>query len=140
MAVRATYIVTVSFVGFLLAVPHAAFAQGLAEAAALNQQFIQLYSQGRYSEATPLAQRALEIQEKALGPHHPTVANLLNNLALLYVEQDRYAEAEPLFKRSLAIREKALGSDHPDVAASLNNLAQLYKDQGRNADAEPLFK
>ena len=140
MAVRATYIVTMSFVGFLLAVPHAAIAQGLAEAAALNQQVVQLYSQRRYSEAMPLAQRALAIQEKALGPNHPSVANLLNNLAFLYVAQGRYAEAEPLYKRSLAIREKALGPDHPDVAASLGNLAQLYKDQGRYADAEPLFK
>ena len=141
MAVRATYIVMVSFVGFLLAIlPHAAFAQGLAEAAVLNQQVVQLYNQRRYSEAMPLAQRALGIQEKALGPNHPSVANLLSNLAFLYVKQGRYAEAEPLYKRSLAIREKALGPDHPDVAASLGDLAQFYKDQGRYADAEPLFK
>src|SRR5215467_11538142 len=140
MAVRTSYIVTMSFIGFLLAVPHAAFAQGLTEAAALNQQVVQLYNQRRYSEAMPLAQRALAIQEKALGPNHPSVANLLNNLAFIYVNQGRYAEAEPLYKRSLAIREKALGPDHPDVAASLSNLAELYKDQGRYAGAEPLFK
>ena len=140
MAVRATYIVTMSFVGFLLAVPHAAIAQGLAEAAALNQQAVKLYNERRYSEAMPLAQRALAIQEKALGPNHPSVANLLNNLAFIYVNQGRYADAEPLYKRSLAIREKALGPDHLDVAASLGNLAELYKDQGRYADAEPLFK
>src|SRR5215468_11582404 len=94
MAVRTSYIVTMSFIGFLLAVPHATFAQGLAEAAALNQQVIQLYNQGRYSEAMPLAQRALAIQEKALGPNHPSVANLLSNLAFLYHNQGRYAEAE----------------------------------------------
>jgi len=140
MAVRTSYIVTMSFIGFLLAVPHAAFAQGLAEAAALNQQVVQLYNQRRYSEAMPLAQRALAIQEKALGPNHPSVAVSLNNLAELYQAEGRYAEAEPLYKRSLAIREKALGPVHPDVAASLGNLAQLYKDQGRFADAEPLFK
>src|SRR6516225_6057559 len=140
MAVRATYIVTMSFVGFLLAVPHAAIAQGLAEAATLNQQAVKLYNERRYSEAMPLAQRALAIQEKALGPNHPSVANLLNNLAFISVNQGRYADAEPLYKRSLAIREKALGPDHLDVAASLGNLAELYKDQGRYADAEPLFK
>src|SRR5262249_24009133 len=108
MAVRATYIITVSFVGFFLAVPDAAFAQGFAEEAALNQQVVQLYKQGRYSEAMPLAQRALAIQKKALGPNHPSVASLLSNLAFLYLNQGRYAEAEPLYKRSLAIREKAL--------------------------------
>jgi C-terminal processing protease CtpA/Prc len=38
---------------------------------------------GRYSEAIPLVQRALAMREKALGPDHPDVATLLNNLASL---------------------------------------------------------
>ena len=85
------------------------------EAASLNQQVIQLYKQGRYSEAIPLAQRLLTISEP-LGPDHPDVANSLNILGVLYRFQGRYAEAEPLLKRALSIREKALGPDHPDVA------------------------
>ena len=140
MAARATYIVTMSFVGFLLAVPHAAIAQGLAEAAALTHQVDELKSQGGYSEAVPLAQRALAIQEKALGPNHPDVAQSLNSLATLYLELARYANAEPLFKRSLKIYEMVYGLDHPTVALVLNNLAQVYKRQGRYADAEPLLK
>src|SRR6266705_554827 len=83
------------------------------EAAALNQNVVDLYNAGKYAEAVPLAQRALAIREKALGPDHPDVASLLNNLAELYRAQGRYADAEALFKRSLAIREKALGPDHP---------------------------
>ena len=114
--------------------------QGVDEANRLNQQAIQFYQQGRYSEAEPLYKRSLAIYEKALGPDHPDVAQSLNNLALLYDNQGRYADAEPLYKRSLTIYEKALGSDHPDVALSLNNLAALYDDQGRYADAEPLYK
>ena len=110
------------------------------DAAALNQQVTQLYNQGRYSEAIPLAQRALAIREKAPGPDHPDVAAALNNLAELYRVQGRYAEAEPLSKRALTITEKAFGPDHPDVALSLNNLALLYASQGRYADAEPLYK
>ena len=60
---------------------------------------LQLYNQGRFSEALPLAQRALGMREKALGPDHPEVATGLNNLALLYQAQGRYADAEPLYKR-----------------------------------------
>jgi tetratricopeptide (TPR) repeat protein len=105
----------------------------------LNAEVVRLYQAGRYSDAVPLARRALAIREKALGPDHPDVGTSLNNLAGLYVEQGRYAEAEPLYKRSLAIREKALSYDHPDVAASLN-LAELYRAQGRDAEAEPLYK
>ena len=84
--------------------------------------------------------RALAINEKALGPGHPDVATCLNNLAALYRELGDYAKAEPLYKRSLAIREQALGKDHPEVAQILNNLAVLYDTLGDYAKAEPLYK
>jgi tetratricopeptide (TPR) repeat protein len=118
-----------------------AFAQDsdLARAEALNQQIIQLYNQGRYGDAVPVAKEVLVIREKALGPEHPDVALSLSNLAELYQSQDRYAEAEPLLKRCLAISEKAFGPEHPDVV-SLNNLAGLYRNQGRYAEAEQLYK
>ncbi len=41
-------------------------------------------AQGKYAEAEPLYKRALAIDEKALGPEHPNVANDLSNLAILY--------------------------------------------------------
>ena len=112
-------------IGCFLSVSHAALAQNLFEANDLNQKVIQLYNQGRSSEAIPLALRALTIREKALGPDHPDVAMSLNNLAELYRAQGRYADAEPLHKRALTIREKALGPNHPDVALSLSNLAGI---------------
>jgi tetratricopeptide (TPR) repeat protein len=135
-AIRKVKIIAVVLVAFLLSAPHAALAQ-VDEAAALNQQVLQLYIQGSYSEAIPLAQRTLAIVEKSLGPDNPDVATALDNLAQLYSAQGRYADAEPLYKRSLAIREKALGPDHPNVALSLNNLAGLYLIQGRYGDVEP---
>ncbi|MFM7528002.1 MAG: CHAT domain-containing protein [Nodosilinea sp.] len=103
----------------------------LEQANQLNQQVIELYQAGRYSEAVPLAERALAIREQALGPDHPDTATSLNNLAFLYKSQGRYSQAEPLYQRALAIREQALGSDHPDTAISLNNLAGLYYAQGQ---------
>ena len=137
---KAVNIIAVLLIGFLLTVCHAAFAQNVDEATALNGQMEVLYRQGRYSEAMPLAQRILAIREKALGPNDPDVAESLNNLALLYRIQGRYADAEPLFKRSLAIAVKAFGPDHPNVAVSLNNLSDLYFVQSRYTDAEPLYK
>jgi CHAT domain-containing protein/tetratricopeptide (TPR) repeat protein len=108
---------------------------------ALSKRAVELSKAGKYSEAIPLAQRALAIREKALGPGHPDVAVSLNNLANLYRDQGRYVDAEPLYSRSLAIWEKARGPNDPDVATSLNNLALLYDDgQGRYADAEPLYR
>ncbi len=70
-----------------------------------------------------------------LGPEHPDVAIILNNLAVLYRAQGKYAEAEPLYKRALAIREEALGPDHPHVAGSLENYAALLRKTGRGDEA-----
>jgi hypothetical protein len=44
----------------------------LAKAEQLNEQVIRLYRQGRYNEAIPLAEQALEITQEQLGENHPT--------------------------------------------------------------------
>jgi tetratricopeptide (TPR) repeat protein len=96
-------------------------------------------SQGRYAEAEPLLQKALELRSVLLGADHPDVAESINDLATLYYAQGRYVEVEPLLVRSLSTLEKQLDKDHPNVATSLNNLAGLYRAQGRYSEAEPLY-
>jgi hypothetical protein len=56
----------------------------------------------RLLEAEPLMRRALAIDEASLGPDHPKVAIVLNNLALLLKHTNRLLEAEPLMRRALA--------------------------------------
>ncbi|KAM3100088.1 CHAT domain-containing protein [Phormidesmis sp. 146-12] len=112
----------------------------LQEAKRLNQQAFQLYQQGKFNEAIPLAEQVLAIHKRILGENHPYVDTSLNNLAMLYQRQGRYAEAEPLFKQALELNKRLLGENHPTVAISLNNLAVLYQLQGRYAEAEPLLK
>jgi CHAT domain-containing protein len=112
----------------------------LAEAERLNQQVIQLYQQGKYNEAIPLAEQALAIIKQQLGDNHPLTAQSLNNLAELYRVQGRYSEAEPLYNQALAIIKQQLGDNHPLTAQSLNNLAALYYSQGRYSEAEPIYK
>ncbi|MCP3960158.1 MAG: tetratricopeptide repeat protein [bacterium] len=106
----------------------------------LSQAGLYAYERGRYAEATPLAERSLEILEKVLAEDHPSVAASLNNLALLHHVQGDYATAAPLFERSLQIRKKVLGEEHPIVAQSLNNLASLHVARGDYAKAAPLFE
>ncbi|MGG6242411.1 tetratricopeptide repeat protein [Nodosilinea sp. AN01ver1] len=120
--------------------PNPAQVTALAEAERLTEEAFQLYQAGRYAEAIPLAQQALDLREAALGDSHPDVATSLYNLAALYHDQGNYNAAEPLYKRSLSIRETALGQTHPGVAQSLNNLARLYQDQGTYSTAESLFE
>jgi tetratricopeptide (TPR) repeat protein len=66
----------------------------LAEALALTKQAGPLYQQGRYAEAEPLLKRALAIREKALGPEHPEVAAVLENISRLYEAMGKRQEAQ----------------------------------------------
>jgi len=104
--------------------------RGLEEAKRLQDEVRKLYSEGQYDKAILLTRRILAIAEKALGPEHPQVATLLNNLADLYLHRGDYAQAEPLHQRTLKILEKALGPEHPNVATSLFNIALLFQGRG----------
>jgi CHAT domain-containing protein/Tfp pilus assembly protein PilF len=110
----------------------------LQEARRLYQENLKLRNAGKYAEAIPLVERAVEISERILGPDHREVAVAINGLANCYYFKGVYAKAETLFQRALDIREKALGPAHPSVADSLNNLAILYKTGGQYAKAESL--
>jgi tetratricopeptide (TPR) repeat protein len=103
---------------------------------ALHQRIEELYRAGKYSEAAPIAERALKLTRAQQGEDHIDTASRMIWLGTIYRDQGRYPEAEPLYKRSLAIREKALGPDHPHVGIALNSLAGLYRAEGRYAEAE----
>jgi len=106
----------------------------------LNEKVLRLYKAGKYSDAIPLAQRAVTRAKRQFGADHPYVGTTLNNLGLLYKQLGNHGDAEALYKRSLLIRKKVLGPNDLDVANSLNNLGTLYLDDGRYAEAEPLLK
>ncbi|MEZ4449668.1 MAG: serine/threonine-protein kinase [Nannocystaceae bacterium] len=97
-------------------------------------------SRPEYEEARALYERALAIEEAALGPRHLGIANLLNDLGILRFRMEAYDEAGALHERALAIREAALGPDHPDVAASLSNLANVRIEQGAGDKARALLE
>ena len=82
--------------------------------------------------------RALEINEKALGPDHPDTANSLNSLAAIYVSRGNSFQAARLLARALAVAEKALGVQHPDVAKLAENYSQVLQKLGRGYEAHKL--
>jgi len=61
-------------------------------------------AQGRYSEAEPLYQRALTIQEQRLGLDHPNVVVTLRNYIALLKVMHRDAEAAQMERRVIAIQ------------------------------------
>jgi len=110
-----------------------------AGAGGLGARVKQLYKQGKYAEALPLAAQALKLAELA-RPQDPAALNIaLANLAEVDDVLGHYAEAEPLYLRALSIDEKQLGPYDPDVASDLDSLGRLYEREHRYADARPLF-
>ena len=113
-------------------------AEGEDNIAVLNKHVVQLYEQGKHSEATAIAQHTLTFADRVLGNEHPRSLTSARNLAFLYEAQGRYGDAEPLYRRVLDARERALGMEHPDTLTSVNDLATLYDAQGRYGEAESL--
>jgi CHAT domain-containing protein/tetratricopeptide (TPR) repeat protein len=105
-----------------------------------NLQMAELYRQGRYEDAVPIAVQVRELTRQDLGEDHPDYAASLNNLAELYRAMGNYAAAEPLYRRAIEIDLKALGENHPGYATDLNNLAALHDTMGNYAVAEPLYR
>jgi hypothetical protein len=68
---------------------------------------------GDPAAARPLAERALAIDEAALGPTHPDFAIRLSNLASVLQDLGDPAAARPLLERARRIRE---GSDVDPVS------------------------
>jgi tetratricopeptide (TPR) repeat protein len=106
----------------------------------LNTAGIYLRRHGRFGEDLPLHQRALRIDESALGPDHPNVATDLSYVGQALAALGRSAEALSLQQRALCIREAALGPDHPDVAADLSFVGRALSSLDRESEALPLHQ
>jgi esterase/lipase superfamily enzyme len=91
--------------------------QGSDELDALNRQIAALYSNGKYMEAIPLAERYVGLARGRYGEEHPEYARAITWQGLLYEAQRRDAEAEPLLMRA----------------------AELYWSLGLTAEAKPLY-
>ena len=78
--------------------------------------------------------------EKAQGPEHENVANILGRLAEAHRQAGDSAKAEPLYERALGIYEKAHGPDALPLAVILNNWGQSYAAEGKYDKAEPHYR
>ncbi|KAN0075779.1 HET domain containing protein [Elaphomyces granulatus] len=94
----------------------------------------------KLDEAEKMYQRALQGNEKALGPDHTSTLLTVNNLGLLYADQGKLDEAEKMYQRVLQGTEKASGPDHTLTLYTVNNLGLLYADQGKLEGAEKMYQ
>jgi hypothetical protein len=78
--------------------PSAAQSAELEEIQQLDWQVAQLIKERKYSEAIPLAQRALAIYEKFFTREHPVVVTRLKQLEQLTLLKDTIAKRSPCAK------------------------------------------
>ena len=80
---------------------------------------------GELDEARTLHGRALTLVEEALGPQHPDVASIHDNLGNVEHAAGNFDAAKQHYEHGLSLREQTLGSTHPDVARSFIGLGAL---------------
>jgi len=99
----------------------------------MNAQGDTLVAQGKYAQAQPLLEKALETFRRLITDDHPQTARTYDRLATILKAQGKYAQAQPLLKKAVEINRRLLTNDHPDTAASYNNLAPPCGSRGSTA-------
>lgn len=77
---------------------------------------------GNYSIAKAMFEKSLQIHENLLDPNHPSLAEVLNGIAVIYSTQGKWEEALKVLERVLSLRISGLGANHPKVAVTFNNI------------------
>jgi tetratricopeptide (TPR) repeat protein len=93
---------------------------------------------GRFADARAAGERALAIEQAKLGPDHPEIALVLNNLGNIAQDEGAPDAARGFYERALAIRERSVakaGDDPRGIAMVANNLGMLAIDAGRYDEA-----
>ncbi len=99
----------------------------------------QLWRAGKYSDALPLAERALEIRQKETGAENFDVSQALTVIANIYSEMAEFEKSAIFYRRAMEMREKIVGKNDITLTPILNNFGLLYKEKGDYATAETLF-
>ena len=111
-----------------------------AEAAQLSVRVVKLFNEGKYDEALPIAKRALDLRERALGTDHEIVQGALLNLIEIYTAKKKYGEAQKLVERLLRTHEKTVGPEDAGAAVILDKLAFLTYVQGDFSKSEAAYQ
>jgi TonB family protein len=120
--------------------PDKASAAALTEATRLSLMVVKLFNDEKYDEALPLAKRALELRETALGPDDEAVQGALRNLAEIYTAMKKYGEAEKLVERLLKLREQSVGPEDAGTAILFDKLASLTYRQRDYSKSEAAYQ
>jgi serine/threonine protein kinase/tetratricopeptide (TPR) repeat protein len=95
-----------------------------------SQRSLLREEESRYDEALGDATAALELEQRALGPDHYSVAETYKFLGHIHFYRGQHAEALDAYRRALAIQQRTLGPDHPWLVKTLVGIANVDGDLG----------
>ncbi len=98
------------------------------------------YEDGRYHEAEALLRRALENQERSLGPDNISVVSTRGHLGVLLERKGDVAAAEAAYREALAKFRAGRGPRHPVTIEFTGLLGRLLARSGRTREALPLLR
>lgn len=113
-----------------------------AELQKTNVEIVRLYSQKKYDEALPVAQKAVQLAERQFGRDNLETAKALRNLGFIQNAKGDQKSAENTFEKALDAYKKSPDLDKP-TSASLADMIEtlaVIKYQRRMESAENLFE
>ncbi|MGI8896895.1 MAG: tetratricopeptide repeat protein [Pyrinomonadaceae bacterium] len=111
----------------------------LVEAARLRALLLQLYKEGKYKDALPLAQQALRLKENVPGVNAQQLHVAISDLGEIYLALKRYGDAESQFQRLIKFYEQSDLQDR-HLPALLDWVALIRHVRGRPDQAEELYQ
>ena len=96
--------------------------------------------EGTKAECRVLAERALAIKQRVLGPNHKRIPATLERLGQIEFQKRNFDKSRGLFERALSIRETVLGPDALALTTSLESLANIDLEEGKLDDAMTRYR
>jgi tetratricopeptide (TPR) repeat protein len=95
---------------------------------------------GDHAEAIVLGQATLARASAILGPEHPRVVTMMNNLGKAYLNSGQVATGAGYLRQALAMKERIGGADEGWHSSTLINLGRAELELGHLAAAEALLE
>ena len=91
---------------------------------------------GDFAAAQSAYDDALAVGLRQVGPQHPFVAMLTQNVGSLLLTQGRFVEADAVLRRAFALLEHSHATDLAGIALISHNLGEVGRGSGHLEDAE----
>ena len=111
-------------------------ADPIAEAAAREAIAQSYQGLGALEKALPLAERALELRRRHMGPDDPATLAATNNLATLYHDLGRLGESASMYRAVVGGYERMSPVPLGDLSRTLSNFSSLLQRMGRLEESE----